>query len=77
MQLIFGEIKDKKLLRKAIRKTFGNRKTQIPESFFATAYEFESAILQKAWGSVALSTGEEPFDDVWENFLTVLRSLES
>lgn len=77
MQLIFGEIKDKKLLRKAIRKIFGNCKTQIPESFFATAHDFELAILQKAWGSVALSTGEEPFDDVWENILTVLRSLES
>jgi hypothetical protein len=29
------------------------------------------------WGSVELSTGTESFDDVWEQFLTVLRSLES
>jgi predicted nucleotidyltransferase component of viral defense system len=77
MQLIFGKIKDKKLLRKAIQKTFENRKTPIPESFLATAQEFELAVLKKAWGSVELSTGEEPFDDVWEKFLTVLRSLES
>lgn len=77
MQLIFGKIKDKKLLRKAIQKTFENRKTPIPESFLATAQEFELVVLKKAWGSVELSTGEEPFDDVWAKFLTVLRSLES
>ncbi len=77
MQLIFGKIRDKKLLRKAIQKTFENRKTPIPESFLATAQEFELAVLKKAWGSVELTTGEEPFDDVWKKFLTVLRSLES
>ena len=77
MQLIFGKIKDKKLLHKAILKTFENRKTPIPESFLATAQDFELAVLKKAWGSVELSTGEEPFDDVWKKFLKVLRTLES
>lgn len=77
MQLIFGKIKDKKLLRKAIQKTFENRKTLIPESFLATAQDFELAVLRRAWGSVELSAGNESFDTVWEKFLTVLRSLES
>ncbi|MBX7232249.1 MAG: nucleotidyl transferase AbiEii/AbiGii toxin family protein, partial [Bdellovibrionales bacterium] len=77
MQLIFGKIKDKKLLRRAIQKTFENRKTPIPESFFVTAQDFELAVLRKAWGSVELSTGHESFDVVWEKFLVVLQSLES
>lgn len=77
MQLIYGKIKDKKLLRKAIQKTFENRKTPIPESFLATAQDFELAVLKKAWGSVELSTGDEPFDDIWRKFLSVLRTLES
>jgi predicted nucleotidyltransferase component of viral defense system len=77
MQLIFGRIKDRKLLRKAIQKTFENRKTPIPESFLSTAQEFELAVLQKAWGSVELSASGESFDVVWGKFLAVLRSLES
>lgn len=77
MQLIFEKIKDRKLLRKAIQKTFENRETPIPESFLATAQEFELAVLRKAWGSVELSTSDESFDTVWGKFLAVLRSLES
>lgn len=77
MQLIFGRIKDKKLLRTAIQKTFENRKTPIPESFLATAQDFELAVLKKAWGSVELSAGDEAFDVVWGRFLTILHSLES
>lgn len=77
MQLIFEKIKDRKLLRKAIQKTFENRETPIPESFLATAQEFELAVLRKAWGSVELSTSRESFDTVWENFLVVLRFLEA
>jgi predicted nucleotidyltransferase component of viral defense system len=77
MQLIFEKIKDRTLLRRAIQKTFENRKTPVPESFLATAQDFELAVLRKAWGSVELSTGDEPFDTVWGKFLTVLRSLEA
>ncbi|MCB0363271.1 MAG: hypothetical protein KDD35_11135, partial [Bdellovibrionales bacterium] len=77
MQLIFRKIKDKKLLRQAIQKTFENRKTLIHESILATAQDFELAVLKKAWGSVELSTGSESFDTIWEKFLAVLRSLES
>jgi Nucleotidyl transferase AbiEii toxin, Type IV TA system len=76
MQLIFGKIKDKKMLRKAIHKTFENRKTPIPESFYSSAQEFELAVLRKAWGSVELSVGNKSFDDVWGKFLNILRSLE-
>lgn len=77
MQLIFKKCKDKKLLSKAIRKTFENRKTLIPKSFLATAQEFELSVLRGAWSSVELSNIELSFDSVWESFLIVLRSLDS
>lgn len=77
MQLIFGKIKNKTSLRMAIQKTFENRNTPIPNSFFKTAQEFELAVLKRAWGSVELSVSDESFDAVWKKFLTVLRSLET
>ncbi len=77
MQLIFDKCKNKKLLIQSIQKTFENRKTPIPESFFATANEFELSVIRTAWRSVEISTGKVAFDTAWAAFLETLRSLDS
>ena len=73
---IFDRCKDRKLLHKAIQKTFENRGTTIPESFFEVAQKFNLKILKGAWGSVELSTKVESFNSIWNKFLDVLSALE-
>jgi predicted nucleotidyltransferase component of viral defense system len=77
MPLIFKKCLNKKNLLKAISRTFDNRKTQIPDSFFKTAKDYQLDMLRKAWSSVELLEDDKGFDSSWEDFLEVLHSLDS
>jgi len=77
MPLIFSHCKNLKKLRLAITKTFDNRKTEIPESFFSTAKEYQLDILRSSWLSVELMDPGHSFESSWADLLEVFRSLDS
>ena len=56
--ILFEEIKNRTRLSSAIRKTFTNRKTELPVSFSEFFKALDFTILERAWGSVQLSGGE-------------------
>ncbi len=62
---------------KAIKKTFENRQTPLPDSFLIAAQGIGLEVLRTAWGSVEMSAEGATFNSVWDSFLGVLRSLES
>lgn len=76
LPLIFSECNDKKKLRDAVLHTFTHRKTQIPESFLATAGAFDLTILRGAWPSVELMDATHSFDDSWRAMLGCLQTLD-
>jgi len=77
MPLIFNQCSDMKSLRRAIKRTFDNRKTEIPESLLKTAESFQLEIMKSSWPSVELVEANTSFDSCWKSFLKVLRSIDS
>ena len=77
LNLLFDFCQNKKRLAAAIKKTFKNRKTEVPVSFFQFARRINSSILKPAWTSVQLMEGTISFDDSWSEFLKHLKNLDS
>ena len=63
-------------IKKAIRKTFENRKTKMPESFYEIAKEMNHIILKPAWTAVQLMEGDTSFEDSWAQFLENMKKLD-
>ncbi len=77
MPLIYKQITNQKNLHKAIVRTFNNRKTPIPESFFLVAQEYQLEVMQSSWPSVELLDSKASFDETWADFLKILQLLDS
>lgn len=77
MPLIFAKCSNMKNLKRAIKRTFENRKTLLPESFTETAQSYQLDVLRGSWLSVELMESGPSFESSWEAFLEVLRSLDS
>jgi len=63
-------------LSRAIKKTFENRKTEIPRSFRAFAEDLNLTSLKSAWPSVKNLSGKIAFEDLWAQFLKILDQLD-
>lgn len=77
MPLIYKQITNQKNLYKAIVRTFNNRKTPIPESFFSVAQEYQLEVMRNSWPSVELLDNKPTFDKTWADFLKILQALDS
>src|SRR3989344_1887047 len=77
MPLIYKQITNQKNLHKAIVRTFNNRKTPIPKSFFSQAQGYQLEVLQSSWPSVELLDSNASFDKTWADFLKILQLLDS
>ena len=75
LTFIFPKCENTPSLLRAIRLTFKNRSTPIPESFFEIAKTFTPSLLKMSWGSVQLSVAQD-FDEVWRQFLVVCKKLD-
>jgi predicted nucleotidyltransferase component of viral defense system len=77
LSFIFEKCTNKKLLLKAIERTFSNRKTPIPDSFSETAENYDLFVMRRAWLSVEFMTSTGSFDAAWASVLESLRELDS
>jgi predicted nucleotidyltransferase component of viral defense system len=77
LSFIFEKCTNKKVLLKAIEKTFSNRKTPMPESFAQTATDYDLSVMRRAWLSVEFMTSTGSFDTAWESVIESLRELDS
>lgn len=76
LNLLFGLCQNKDETKKAIQKTFDNRKTGIPKSFQNFAKEMNHIILKPAWTAVQLMEGNVSFEDSWGIFLENMKKLD-
>lgn len=73
LNFLLPKVKNKILLKAAIKKTFEKRPTQVPKSFASTAATFDLRVLRAAWLSVEVDTKVERFESHWNQFLTNLQ----
>lgn len=60
----------------AIKKTFENRETAMPNSFQKFADGLNLTSLKSAWPSVKDLSGQKTFEDLWKLFVKALESLD-
>lgn len=77
LNLLFNLCQDQKEIVKAIRGTFQNRETALPESFHQFAKEINHIILKPAWTAVQLMEGVVSFEESWGQFLKQMKKLDS
>lgn len=53
--MIYDEVKTRVRLKRAIKKSFADRKTDLPASFLAFFKTLDLTILERSWSSVKLS----------------------
>jgi hypothetical protein len=73
---LFKKINDNKKIISAIKKTFLNRKTEIPPSFKKFAESLDTSILQSAWQSVDLMGIDMSFEEIWIILIKNLSKLD-
>ena len=73
---LFNKISDPQKLLSAIKNTFENRKTEIPQSFVKFAEDLDTSILRGAWNSVQLVAASLSFNEVWNSFFSQLTVLD-
>lgn len=73
---LFPRVSDRKALNAAIRKTFENRDTEIPESFAKQAAEIDKTILSHGWPGVKILQEKPDFESAWKNLLRHLKRLD-
>lgn len=62
------------LLQKAIRSTFENRGTDVPDSFFSFWKDLDKTMLRRASGAILLSSGEKiQFDQIEKELLKMFK----
>jgi predicted nucleotidyltransferase component of viral defense system len=77
INLLFDLCQKPKAMMEAIQKTFKNRKTMLPDSFFKFAKEINHTILKPAWTAVQLMEGSVSFDESWAQFVKNMKKLDS
>jgi predicted nucleotidyltransferase component of viral defense system len=75
--LLFKSCSNAHSMKSAIKITFENRKTVIPESFSETAKTFDLIQLRTSWKGVQISQLKPSFSEIWEQFLEQLFRLDS
>lgn len=65
-----------KSLMAAIRQTFKNRSTDLPENFVKEARAIDRDLLTSAWGSVQLIDSALQFDEVWKSMMVHLKRID-
>ena len=73
---LFPRCQNREALLSAIKKTFENRGTAIPESCVKQAGQFDKTILKAAWPGVAALDKKVVFDTAWETLIKHLRDLD-
>lgn len=76
LNLLFRVCKNQKEITKAIQKTFQNRETEMPISFYQFAKGVSHAILKPAWTAVQLMEGDISFEESWGQFLEQMKKLD-
>ena len=75
--LLFSKCNSTINLRKAIKNTFNNRGTPLPQSFFDAAQQIDpQPTMQTAWKSVVLAGDKPNFTDVWQKMLNCLQQID-
>jgi predicted nucleotidyltransferase component of viral defense system len=64
-------------LSKAIKITFEKRETNIPDTFYGFAENLDLEYLKNAWATVTAMKGNVIFKDYWNNFLNLLKKIDS
>ena len=77
LNLLFDLCQDPTEIMMAIKKTFQNRKTEMPASFHEFAKEINHIILKPAWTAVQLMEGNVAFEESWDQFLKQMKRLDS
>src|SRR5690606_37317389 len=73
---LFPRCINKSDLIRAIKTTFKNRKTEIPESFFNAVNQINQIVLRSSWDSI-LAANKPSFVEVWKFLLECLRELDA
>jgi len=76
INLLFALCQKPNEMIEAIRKTFQNRKTMLPDSFFKFTKEINHTILRPAWTAVQLMDGSVSFDESWAEFVKNMKKLD-
>lgn len=74
--LLFDKFQNLESVKKAIKNTFKNRKTPIPESFHETVKSFDTKIMEQAWHSVYMVGPKANFNEIKTQLLKRLAKLD-
>jgi predicted nucleotidyltransferase component of viral defense system len=73
---LFPRANDRKILMMAIKRTFINRGTVMPESFVKQASEIDKTILSCGWAGVKILQDKSDFESTWRALLHHLKTLD-
>lgn len=76
LNYLFPRCSDRQKITEAIRQTFKNRKTPLPESFLADAEDFDKTILKAAWPGIRTLDNKDTFEEAWKVLMDHLRGLD-
>lgn len=76
LALLFDKCKDKKSLNEAVKATFKNRKTDIPESFHEFAKGLNLIQIEASWRGVRIAQDLD-FKTVWKRTLSMLKKFDA
>lgn len=73
---LFPRCQDKAALVSAIKTTFKNRGTPLPNSFAEQAERIDRAILSLSWPSVEVTEDKPPFDKAWKELIKHFQAID-
>lgn len=76
MVILFDEVRERRALKGAIKRTFSNRGTEMPTSFAEFFASLDLTILERSWGSVELTGGKISFATCKRRLRGVLRGVD-
>jgi hypothetical protein len=74
--ILFDEVRERRALKGAIKKTFSNRGTEMPTSFAEFFARLDLTILERSWGSVELTGGKMSFASCQRRLRVVLKGID-
>lgn len=73
---LFPRCKDRGALMAAVRRTFENRETRLPESFVKQVNQIDNTILSHGWPGVKILQEKPDFESAWETLIKHLKGLD-
>ncbi len=73
---LFPRCQNHGALLSAIRRTFENRGTPLPESFAKQASQFDKTILSHGWPGVKIIGQKPSFEEAWSMLIAALKNLD-